>query len=150
MIVLPLLAIACLGYGGYLAQLQQRMQSWPRTSATVLRFKPGVQPSGEHAWYANPSALFEYTVDGRRYRAESLNPSPFNYQSRHAFTRDTGHLNTGGVAPCWYNPADPGHAYLVNRGVTAGPIVLLVSGTVCGLVFTAAAVNRLRRRARFG
>ena len=121
---LVLLAVS-VAWGGHIVLKQARLAHWPSADATVVSFDPGVFPGGEgYHWYANPKIGFRYKVAGVGYESQRLNPSPLNYQSRTRFEADTDGFKRGATIRCWYNPSQPGEAYVVNRGVTCDGVLI--------------------------
>jgi hypothetical protein len=119
------------GYGAYLLHAQWALLYWPTADAVVISNAPQECPPDSNVnWYANPAAEFRYMVNGVAYKSARINPSLFNYQSHAAFERDFGKIKAGAAAKCWYNPRDPAEAYLINTGITAGPLILCTIGAV--------------------
>jgi hypothetical protein len=132
---LLLLALS-VAWGGHIVLKQARLAHWPSADATVVSFDPGVAPpDGEgYHWYANPKIHFRYKVAGVGYESQRLNPSPLNYQSQTRFEADTDGFKRGATIRCWYNPSQPGEAYVVNRGVTCDGVLIIVGGCLIGLL----------------
>jgi hypothetical protein len=122
-------------WGLFVADKQFSMSAWPTTQATIVEFDAGWHAEGG---YANPSVRFEYTVANQKLESTGLNPSPFNYQSKEEVLDDTKGFAPGAVVTCWYNPADPTEAYLLDLGPTQGP---LITASICGVlgIFVASA-----------
>jgi hypothetical protein len=132
---LVLLAVS-VAWGGHIVLKQARLAHWPSADATVVSFDPGVaSPDREgYNWYANPKIDFRYKVAGVGYESQRLNPSPMNYQSQTRFEADTDGFKRGATIRCWYNPSQPGEAYVVNRGVTCDGVLIMVGGCLIGLL----------------
>lgn len=124
-------------YGLQLCYIQYRMRTWPTTEATIRVFDPHDEHENwDGDWYASPQVEFEYVIDGQRYISTTLNPDTFNYQSRKSLARDTAGFHPGARTNCFYNPRNPSHAYLVNRGITVGPVFWTLVGIAVIAGFT--------------
>lgn len=112
----------------YIGARQMLILRWPKTNALVKEFsRDEFGGAGALKWYANPKVKYDYVVAGQCYSGEGWSASPFNYQSRTAFLRDSKGIAPGERVQCWYNPRDHAEAYLVNRGLRADPVVLFVT-----------------------
>jgi hypothetical protein len=99
-----------------------------------LSYSPDAGVHDEGGWYANPRINYQYEVDGQIYRSSGVNPSSFNYLSEDQFTDETRGFDKGRSIRCWYDPASPATAYVVNRGITASPVLLSIFGIVLCIV----------------
>ena len=129
-VIIAIGGLAC-ALGGWLAWRQSRIATWPKATARIISFDEGIDPNYDGHWYANPKVQFEFVLNGQRYLCDALNPSPLNYQSEAEFRKDTLGFRVGARVPCWYNRSRPEEAYLVSRGVTTGPVALVVFGGGC-------------------
>ncbi len=141
-------AALTLAFGLWTGWQQWRLDAWPQAQATIEMFdaNTGGNDGGMH-WYANPRIEFRYTVAGKNYTGNRLNPSPWNYQRSERFAADTGTFKPDAVVPCWYDPRHPDVAYVINTGVTADAYLLLGLGLV-GIAATLWISRSLRRSKR--
>lgn len=124
--VFLLIIVGSLASGAWIAVKQVRQMSWPTAEATVVEYHAGDEDSSY-----NYGITYEYTVDGRTYTSNGWNPSPFHYFTQEGFEQDTRAFADGAKIDCWYNPANPREAYVVNSGLSVGPLVLISVGFLC-------------------
>jgi len=130
-------------WGVYVCWKQHETTEWPTADATVIKFDPGdYQPDWEGSWYANPRVEYIYEVEGKEFVADHINPSPFNYQSKDSLRRDFGGMSTNAASRIWYNPRKKSDAYLLNKGITIGPVVTVF----LGMGFAVLALVGLRKK----
>ena len=111
--------------------MQLKIKSWSSNNAIVVEYKAtDYTPDSESSWFANPKLSYRYSVKGKEFIADGINPSPYNYQLKKSFARDFGKVKIGEKIQVWYNPDDPSDAYFVNRGITPGPILTILFGSI--------------------
>ena len=126
--------VACmfLGVGVYLLALeQQHLSAFQPVSATVLRTRVIKAHSGPPPTY-EPVVVYQYRVRDRDYTAGLVMPVRESGNEKWA-TRVAGDFHVGSTYTAYYNPNNPGEAFLV-RTRSATPWEL-VGMSLLGLVF---------------
>ena len=88
-------------------------QNWPTTTGIIISSKTKLQHSSS---IGNPTliaeVIYEYTVDGRLFRSDSVSPGQFGSSSiEHAKSEAQAYPEQSTVT-VFYNPADPNQAFL--------------------------------------
>lgn len=126
-----LLGVILIWLAGYPAYKQAILITWPSAEATVLTYDAGVRSDvekGNEPLIMSPAVTYEYVVEGETHRSSSENPWVISYISRSAIERDFAGISPGSRTRCYYNPAHPEECYLINIGVTSGPVAICVLG----------------------
>lgn len=92
--------------------------------------------TGESTSY-NPNIEYEYTVAGKTYTSESVYPgTDFDIQNKSTAESLVETYSEGDIVEAYYDPANPTDAFLENKSVATGSIIIIITtgfGTVVGL-----------------
>jgi hypothetical protein len=112
------------------------------TSAMVV--SAGIEAEAGHAAAYVPRVVFEYTVQGRVYQAERVTPRDVSGTQRWA-RKHIAAYRPGQHVTAYYDPRDPGQAFLERRGTPALTATFFLPVPLLALAFWLAASARMKR-----
>lgn len=139
-VVVPVVA---LWYAGPDVLTEHAVLDRYRTTEAVVVSSGLEQVAGHTASYL-PRVVFQYSVQGRVYRADRLTPRDVPGTLRWARKHVSGY-RAGDHVTAYFDPRNPGQAFLLRRGTPALTATFFLPVPVLALAFWLAASARMKR-----